>query len=132
MPTASPIVTHAQSFVSSGKYSYGQKRGAGYLDDNVMDCSEFVFQAYRAAGRGGFPAINSAEMAKRFKEIKESDVVAGDIIYWTGHVAIVKDPAKGLMLHAASTKSGLREDNYKTNTYWKNRGGRKFLRYEGP
>jgi len=131
MASGKDVVSQAKLIVEGGKYTYGQSRAEGYLDDDIMDCSEFVYHSYRNAGYANFPAHNSEAMLKNFKELTDSEVQAGDIVYWPGHVAIVDDPTTGKFLGAQSKKSGLRFDNYITSPYWSKRTGRKFLRYQG-
>jgi cell wall-associated NlpC family hydrolase len=124
------VAIEALRIIDSGKYTYGQNRDKGYLDDDVMDCSEFVYHAYRKAGFLDFPALNSHSMALSFTKVVEP--AAGDIVYWKrGHVGIVEDPEKGTFLGAQSKKSGLRRDNYKKG-WWANQGGMTFFRYGRP
>lgn len=122
------VVDEAQRIIDSKKYKYGQSRAPGYLDDDKMDCSEFIYHAYRNAGFIDFPALNSHGFTKDplFTEVTEP--AAGDIIYWSmGHVGIVKDPKEGTFLNAQSEKSGLRVENYKKG-WWAVQAGRKFFR----
>ena len=151
----SQVAAKAKEFVDGGNYTYKQFRGKGWQTDSYMDCSEFVYQSYKAAGFTNFPDFNTGAMAAAasknasiedysvaakakdnqggFFWIKaEGDVVSGDIIYWPGHVGIVEDPKEGTFLAAASTKSGLRADNYKSGPYWSQRKGRVFIRYLPP
>ena len=124
----SKVVEEARKIIQSGKYKYGQSRAAGYLDDDMMDCSEFVYHAYRNAGFSQFPPLSSSEMAATFAKVV-GEPEAGDIVYWSmGHVGIVEDPAAGTFLGAQSSKSGLREDNYKQG-WWAGQAGRQFLRF---
>jgi cell wall-associated NlpC family hydrolase len=121
------VVEEARKIVNSGKYTYGQSRAPGYLDDAIMDCSEFVYQAYKKAGFLAFPELNSHYMAATFQEVTEPE--PGDIVYWSrGHVGIVVDPEAGTFLNAQSKKSGLGQSTYKDG-WWKGQSGRKFLRY---
>jgi cell wall-associated NlpC family hydrolase len=107
------VVAEAQKIVNSGKYTYGQNREKGYLTDDVMDCSEFVYHSYHNAGFTAFPTHNSHTMAAQFTEVAAPE--AGDIVYWKmGHVGIVEDPDAGTFLGAQSKKSGLKQANYKT------------------
>jgi len=127
MGDLSKVAEEARKIVDSGQYSYGQSRAEGYLTDNIMDCSEFVYHSYRNAGFLTFPALDSKNMALTFQEVTEPQV--GDIVYWSlGHVAIIENPTTGDFLGAQSTKSGLKRANYKTG-WWSNQAGRKFLHY---
>ena len=71
MSDTAKLAQEALRIIDSGKFSYGQNRDEGYLDDKVMDCSEFVYHAYRNAGFMDFPALNSHSMATRFQEVDD-------------------------------------------------------------
>jgi cell wall-associated NlpC family hydrolase len=123
------VVSAAKKIIDSKKYSYdkGGNREEGWLDDDKMDCSEFVLQSYRRAGFVKFPAVSSHMMAKIFASVRENEVEAGDIVYWsTGHAGIVVNPSSGTFAGAQS--SGLAIANYKQG-WWASRGDKKFLRY---
>lgn len=124
------IVKAALQIVDSNKYAYDPdgNRAQGWLDDDKMDCSEFVLQSYRKAGFSAFPVFSSLMMAKRFQIVQETDIQPGDIIYWsTGHVGIVIDPAAGIFA-GSQTSTGPKKANYK-HGYWSTRGKISFLRY---
>lgn len=127
MPDTTKVVEEARKIIASGKYQYGQSRAGDWQHDSVMDCSEFVYQSYRNAGFLTFLYTNSSSMAAHLKTV--TDPRPGDIVSWPGHVGIVEDPDTGDFLNAMSKKSGLGRANYKTNTYWAGRVGRKFLRF---
>ena len=123
------IVRAARSMIGLYSYDPKGKRGSGYLDDKVMDCSEFVYQAYLQAGFGKFPVLNSHGIASASDFTAVKDPLPGDIVYWShGHVAIVEDPATGEFIGSQSS-TGPARSNYKTNVYWKARLGRKFFRW---
>ena len=124
-PSRQRVLLEGRKIINAHRYTYGQSRANGYTSDDIMDCSEFVYQSYRRAGFGSFPALNSHEMAKQFTTITHPE--PGDIIYWSrGHVGLVDDPAKGTFLGAQS--SGLAQANYKSG-WWSTQAGKKFLRY---
>ena len=131
MGVDSKVVKAAKQIIESQKYSYDAEgnRGEGFLDDDKMDCSEFVIQSYRKAGFVRFPILSSRMMASQLEPVSnESDVQAGDIIYWsTGHVGIVVDPVRGTFA-GSQTSTGPKIANYK-NGYWAVHGAKTFLRY---
>ncbi len=120
-----------------GKYKYDSRgirlpSGLPDSEDDVMDCSEFVFAVYSKAGVEGVPYLNSHGIAgsSLYEEVAEPQ--AGDIVYWRrGHVAIVEDPVSGAFI-GSQTSTGVARSNYKTNIYWKNVEHRKFYRWRGP
>jgi cell wall-associated NlpC family hydrolase len=124
-----PVVRAAIEIIDSKKYTYDKEgfRGAGWLSDSKMDCSEFVLQSFRRAGYSKFPVLSSHMMAHRFSGISDGEAKAGDIVYWsTGHVGVIVDP--GLGTFAGAQSSGLAIANYKYG-FWAVRGVKKFLRY---
>jgi hypothetical protein len=88
------VVQAALKIIESGKYRYGQSRAPGWKNDDVMDCSEFVYQAYRAANLP-IPALGSHQMAQTFPAI--ADPLAGDIVYWEMGVGIVEIPRSAFL-----------------------------------
>jgi hypothetical protein len=56
--------------------------------------------------------------------------VAGDLVHWPGHIAVVIDPAAGTFI-GSQTSTGVDIANYKTNTYWSGRKHRVFLHFNG-
>lgn len=133
------IVKNAEDLVKLGiKYdteakAYAEKNKArkpGYLDDDVMDCSEFVYQVYTKAGVSGVPALNSHAIAASSDFEAVETPKEGDIVYWKqGHVAIVVDPETGEFI-GSQTSTGVARSNYLQNIYWSARPGRKFFRYK--
>jgi len=80
--------------------SYGQNRGAGWKDDNQVDCSEFVSEVQSATGytNGGTKADVQAETFRKSGEYSTSlkDVKLGDQLFFKvgkniNHTAIVSD-----------------------------------------
>ena len=127
------IVKDAQAKISKYKYDKKGLRSGGLpkADDDVMDCSEFVYSVYASgAGITGFPYLNSHAIAASSKFEKVTEPGAGDIVYWSqGHVAIVENPETGEFI-GSQTSTGVARSNYKTNVYWKARAGRTFYRWK--
>ena len=137
MGDTSRVVEAAKTIITAGKHQYGQVRGKGWLEDDVMDCSEFVYHAYRDAGFASFPAADTAGMGKTLSKVlgPVQTPQPGDIIYWDygrgdgkGHVGIVEDPVKGTFL-GSQTSTGPASASYKEG-YWSTKGEIHFLRYE--
>jgi len=116
-----------------GKFAYDkaglrEANGLPKADDEVMDCSEFVYSVYQRAGISGFNYLNSHGIARSDKFEKVDVPRPGDIVYWPqGHVAIVENPETGEFIGSQSS-TGVARSNYKTNVYWGSRSGRSFFR----
>jgi cell wall-associated NlpC family hydrolase len=130
--TRALIVKRAQALIGKYKYDKKGKRSGGLpkTDDDLMDCSEFVWTVYKDVGIPGFPYLNSHAIAKSSRFEKVDSPSAGDIVYWTqGHVAIVENAGTGEFI-GSQTSTGVARSNYKTNVYWKARTGRAFFRWK--
>ena len=129
--TRALIVKKAQEMIR--KYGYDKKglrdsKGLPKSDDDVMDCSEFVYSVYSGVGIRGFSYLNSHTIANSSKFEKVDTPSPGDIVYWPqGHVAIIENPETGEFIGSQSS-TGVDRSNYKTNVYWKARPGRVFYR----
>lgn len=133
--TRALLVKRAQDMI--GKYKYDKKgireaTGLPKANDDVMDCSEFVYSVYIRAGISDFPYLNShAITASIAFEKVTGKPLPGDIVYWSqGHVAIVENPETGEFIGSQSS-TGVARSNYKTNVYWKVRQGQAFYRWKG-
>lgn len=109
------VVEKAKSYIGT-PYRYGGNT------PNGIDCSGLVCNSFGAIGIS-MPRV-SREQAEFFKEVKFSNLKAGDLLFFdTGgnyinHVGIVvsQSPNKVEFIHA-STSKGVRIDNLLTN-YW--------------
>ncbi len=92
-----------------------------------IDCSHYVWEVIKMS-RPGQPYLNSDAIAQSglFREVDESHLSNGDIVYWPGHVAIVTDVRTGKFM-GSQTSTGPAETNYKSNPYWAGRPGRKYF-----
>lgn len=111
------------------KYDSRGNRGPGYLDDDVMDRSEFVYQVFTRARFGDFPRLNSHGYASSGGFTKSETPQRGDIVYWSrGHVAIVLAPGTGEFA-GSQTSTGPAKSNYLQNIFWKAQPGRAYYRW---
>jgi hypothetical protein len=103
-------------------------RGHGHVSHDSIDCSHFVAAVLQAAGYSGFHYLTADEFprARAFSQVDSPE--RGDIVHWPGHVAIILDPVAGTFIGSQSS-SGVDVTNYKSNTYWKSRSPRIYLRY---
>ena len=111
------LVAYAQTFVGSHYVYGGDVMGCKNWSDGIgIDCSGFVNKVY--AHFGYSVARNSAALRSAGKEVKnpsESNMLPGDIICYSGHVAIYI--GNGQIVHASTAKSGVKVSNswnYKT------------------
>lgn len=112
----SKVVNYALTFVG-GRYVWG-----GTNPNSGADCSGFVQYVLRNSAGVSLPRT-SREQAKTGQSIKSSEMQPGDLIYYTNKSGVVNHVAmyigNGQIVHAASTKSGIRIStwNYRTPKY---------------
>ncbi|MGL5435039.1 MAG: SH3 domain-containing protein [Lachnospiraceae bacterium] len=112
----SKVVNYALQFVGN-RYVWG-----GTNPNTGADCSGFVQYVLRNSAGVSLPRT-SREQAKTGQSIKSSDMKPGDLIYYTNKSGVVNHVAmyigNGQIVHAASTKSGIRIStwNYRTPKY---------------
>lgn len=99
----SNIAAYAQTFVGRLRYVYG-----GASLKTGADCSGFVQQIFKRFGIS-LPRT-SGEQGSTGRRISTSQLQAGDIIYYGGHVAIYIGDGK--VCHASSAKTGIKISNY--------------------
>lgn len=98
------VVDYALQFVGN-KYVWG-----GESLTNGVDCSGFVMKIYEKFGYS-LPH-SSYKLRSVGKKVSESDLQPGDIICYSGHVAIYI--GNGKIVHASNKKDGIKiTDNYK-------------------
>lgn len=98
------VVDYALQFVGN-KYVWG-----GESLTNGVDCSGFVMKVYEKFGIS-LPH-SSYKLRSVGKKVSESELQPGDIICYSGHVAIYMGDGK--IVHASNKKDGIKiTDNYK-------------------
>lgn len=110
------VVNYALQFVGN-RYVWG-----GTNPNTGADCSGFVQYVMRNAAGVSIPRT-SREQAKTGRTITSSEMRPGDLIYYTNSSGTVNHVAmymgNGQVVHAASTRSGIRIStwNYRTPKY---------------
>lgn len=98
------IASFAKRFTGN-KYVYGKTDL-----NNGTDCSGFVRSVYQAFGYN-LPRTSSAQRSVG-RKVKKGKLQAGDIICYSGHVAIYIGGGK--IVHASNRKTGIKiSDNYR-------------------
>lgn len=94
-----------------GKYVWGGDNWGSGPSDTAVDCSHFVYHVLKEAGvyNGGY-VISSGWRSKGKKVSSLSEAQAGDVICYSGHVAIY-DGNSGIY-HAKGKKYGIVHDDY--------------------
>lgn len=105
------LVNYAKSFVGSHYVYGGNTMGCKNWSDNVgIDCSGFVHEVYKHFGYEVARSSSSLRTAgKAVKSTNVSDMLPGDIVCYSGHVAIYI--GNGQIVHASSAKTGVKISN---------------------
>ena len=116
-PAAAPGKAAAAA-VSYARAQIGQPYLWGAAGPGAFDCSGLVMAAYAAAGI----TIERTSQEQWASEPHVSAPQAGDLVFFTGalqpgeqppgHVGLVVDPARHLMIDAYGTGAGVRYDTY--------------------
>jgi cell wall-associated NlpC family hydrolase len=110
--SASDLVKYAKSCLDKGyTYVWGGKAPPG------MDCSGFVYHCLNATGNTTGYMTSAAWAQSSYKSISSiHDVKAGDILCFSGHVAICI--GNGKMIDSSSSSNTIRIANFESSSYW--------------
>jgi hypothetical protein len=101
----------------------------GHVSHDDIDCSSFVADVLRESVAPGFKPMMADEFMHSNQFMKVEIPEPGDLVHWSGHIAIVIDPAEGTFIGSQSS-TGVAKSSYKTNPYWMGRSHRTFLRFQ--
>ncbi len=87
---ATDPVAIAEQFLGA-PYQWGGRESLG------LDCSGLVQQAFYACGRS-CPRDTDMQQAAFSQEVNQADLVRGDLVFWRGHVGLMRDA--GTLIHA--------------------------------
>lgn len=107
------IVSYAESFVGN-KYLYGGNWN-GEKPYSPTDCSGFVQGVFKHNGITGLPRATSSYdiNSSMFTRVDPSNIQAGDLVLYNGHIAILTGNGKEIV-HAADDKWGvIKQSTYK-------------------
>ena len=110
------IVSYAESFVGN-KYLYGGNWN-GEKPYSPTDCSGFVQGVFKHNGITGLPRATSSYdiNSSMFTRVDPSNIQAGDLVLYNGHIAILTGNGKEIV-HAAGDKWGvIKQSTYKNQT----------------
>ncbi len=106
----SEIITYAQKFVGN-RYVWG-----GESLTNGADCSGFVQAVYGDFGYS-IPRTSRDQAAGAGKQVSESDMLPGDLVFYTNSSGVVNHVAmyigNGMIVHAANSRQGIIRSNVK-------------------
>jgi len=116
--TRKKLVREGEALIGT-PYKYGGTTPAGF------DCSGFTGFVYDKISMD--ITRSSSSQAKKGKKIDLSEVLPGDLLFFTGtgkkkisHVAmIVSNNGKGITVVHSTSSRGVRKDNITHSTYWK-------------
>lgn len=105
--SGSSIASYAESFVGAVPYVYG-----GNSLSSGVDCSGFVQQVFKQFGIS-LPRTSDSQGSAGYS-VSSSEMRAGDIVYYGGHVAIYI--GDGCVVHASNPETGVKISswNYRT------------------
>lgn len=115
--TGQAIVNYALQFAGN-RYVYGGSWN-GELPYTPTDCSGFVQGVYRHFGIS-LPRTTSTQLnARNVRRVSTSDIRAGDLCMYNGHVALFTGNGNEI-IHAANSRSGIiitKDYRYSTNSF---------------
>lgn len=105
------LVTAARRYVG-GPYRFG-----GTDPRTGLDCSALVQRAFKDIGIPDCPRTSGQQYLWRALTTVRSagDVQPGDLVFWSGHVAIATQAGGGTVVGALNRKTGIREGPTKSN-----------------
>jgi hypothetical protein len=108
---AADIADTALDFEHKHDHHYKYGTGAGELV-----CNQFVVAVLRESVDPSFPMISADEFASNKNFVKVDAPQKGDLVHFSGHIAIVTDPDKGTFI-GAQTSTGVGKASYKSG-WW--------------
>ncbi len=115
--TGQAIVNYALQFAGN-RYVYGGSWN-GELPYTPTDCSGFVQGVYKHFGIS-LPRTTSTQLnARNVRRVSTSDIRAGDLCMYNGHVALFTGNGNEI-IHAANSRSGIiitKDYRYSTNSF---------------
>ena len=121
------IVAYAKRFVGK-KYKYGGSWN-GSPNYTPTDCSGFVKGVYAHFGYS-IPRVagySDYSSSKALKKVSKNELQAGDLVLYSGHVAMLTGDGKGI-IHAANSRRGVVTDS---NYAYKGSNIKGFFRVKG-
>lgn len=103
-PTVRAASTVGQQAVAYARTQIGKPYKLGATGPGAYDCSGLVIASYRAAGVDLSKTRTSAQLATIGTGVKMSELQAGDILYFPGHVALYA--GNGNIIESASVRTG--------------------------
>ena len=107
--------------IKTAKSYLGTKYRLGGNTKKSIDCSGFTKAVFKKHGKN-LPRTSYTQIKVGKKKLKKNAEV-GDLIFfgdskrYVGHVGIVVDPDKKLMIHASSARGKVVISSYNTNYY---------------
>lgn len=99
------LVTAARRYVG-GRYRFGGTNPA-----TGLDCSALVQRSFRDIGVAGCPRTSGQQLvwSALTRVPRQQDAQPGDLVFWTGHVAIATSPGATTVVGALNARTGVRE-----------------------
>jgi cell wall-associated NlpC family hydrolase len=114
---STPTIKVAKKYLGT-RYKFG----ASTKSTKAFDCSSFVKYIIKKSKHKNLPRTTKDQI-KIGKHIKKYNAKEGDLIFfgdskrYIGHVGIIIDPKKKIMIHASSAKGKVTISSYDTKYY---------------
>ena len=120
--TLSAAIDFGQSLIGKTKYVFGGGRNAKDIAKGVYDCSSFIHQAFKQAGKdlGPLTSVTTDTLKKKGTAVDSKNMKAGDLIFFDtykkdGHVGIYLGDGKFI---GAQTSTGVAVVDLNKDKYW--------------
>jgi cell wall-associated NlpC family hydrolase len=107
----SVIGAGASLVAAARRYVGGRYRSGGTDPATGLDCSGLVQRSFRDIGVPGCPRTSGQQLvwAALTRVPRQRDAQPGDLVFWTGHVAIATAPGATTVVGALNSRVGVRE-----------------------
>ncbi|MEL7602468.1 MAG: C40 family peptidase [Bacillota bacterium] len=109
-----------ETFLSIAKSKLGSKYVRGGKGPNTFDCSGFVYWCLNQAGVSqSYMTSSSWQKTTKYQRIsKMSDLQAGDVISYKGHVGIYLGGGKMIDASSSDGKVRITASDIRSSSYW--------------
>jgi cell wall-associated NlpC family hydrolase len=110
--SAPSVLTSGSALVGAARrYVGGRYRFGGTNPATGLDCSALVQRAFADIGVKGCPRTSGQQLmwSALTRVPRRADVQPGDLVFWSGHVAIASSPGAATIVEARNARVGIVE-----------------------